>query len=113
MLYYFVVSYREKVKMASGVDTLSPEQVTSDETGPSGSTVSVQYFCHECDKKFTCDEKNETDDVSGGLKPLFNIIVMKFTVFNRTESAQLVAQSLLNDWKPQTIGIVHCSRNVR
>lgn len=47
--------------MATGVDILSPEQ----ETGSSGSNVNnVQYFCHECDKKFTCDDKNETDDVS-------------------------------------------------
>ena len=92
--------------MATGVDTLLPEQVRGDETGPSGSSVSVQYFCHECDKKFTCDDKNEAEDVSDSLKPLFNVIVKKVIVFNRTESAQVVVLSLLNDWKPQTIGIV-------
>ena len=40
--------------MATGVEQ---------ETGPSGSNTIAEYFCHECDKKFTCD-KNETDDVS-------------------------------------------------
>ena len=44
--------------MATGVDVLSEQ-----ETGPSGSNTNVQYFCHECDKKFSCD-KNEVDDVS-------------------------------------------------
>lgn len=38
--------------MATGVEQ---------ETGPSGSNTIAEYFCHECDKKFTCD-KNETDD---------------------------------------------------
>lgn len=51
--------------MATGVDILSPEQVSGElEMGPSGINVSADYFCHECDKKFTCDDKNEGDDVS-------------------------------------------------
>ena len=35
----------------------------SEEVGPSGSTANSEYFCHECDKKFSC-EKSEGDDVS-------------------------------------------------
>ena len=35
----------------------------SEEVGPSGSSANAEYFCHECDKKFSC-EKSEVDDVS-------------------------------------------------
>ena len=48
--------------MATGVDIGSSSQETNEEVGPSGSNANAQYFCHECDKRFSCD-KNE-DDVS-------------------------------------------------
>jgi len=44
-------------RMATGVDVLNPEQETE------SSDISAQYFCHECDKKFTCDNRSESDDV--------------------------------------------------
>ena len=53
--------------MATGVDVVdigSSNQELGGEMGPSGSTANIQYFCHECDKKFSCDDKNEVDDVS-------------------------------------------------
>jgi len=54
--HHFVNSLLIK-RMATGVDVLTPEQ----ETESSG--TSAQYFCHECDKKFTCDIRSESDDV--------------------------------------------------
>lgn len=48
--------------MATGVDIGSSHQETGGEMGPSGSAANAQYFCHECDKKFSCDNKNEGDD---------------------------------------------------
>jgi len=85
--------------MATGVDVLSSDQ----ETGPSGSNISVQCFCHECDKKFTCD-KNEVDDVSIVLAVTDNQCQGNFSCY-RILSAQVVIQSLSNNWKPRTIGI--------
>ena len=43
--------------MATGVDVLTPEQETE------SFDTSAQYFCHECDKKFTCDNRSESEDV--------------------------------------------------
>ena len=59
--------------MATGVDIGSSHQETGGEMGPSGSTANGQYFCHECDKKFSCDNKNEVDDVSDSFKPPMNV----------------------------------------
>jgi len=55
VLYHYFVNLLNK-RMATGVDILTPEQDT--ESFDHG----AQYFCHECDKKFTTD-RSESDDV--------------------------------------------------
>ncbi|XP_065910002.1 E3 ubiquitin-protein ligase RNF115-like [Dysidea avara] len=43
--------------MATGLNVLTHEQETE-----SSASTGAQYFCHECDKKFSCDGRSESDD---------------------------------------------------
>ena len=56
--YYFVNSLLILKRMATGLNVLTHEQETE-----SSASTGAQYFCHECDKKFSCDGRSESDDV--------------------------------------------------